>query len=206
VLHHGDTHRSVARGWRPVLAAGAVGRGSPALLLSVSGTARSTAWLRHADGTSICWPWGRVRPNPVGEAVTPGGAGRARRPAALPTQAAEIRRLGRSVRTVALVALWLVDWRAGVVFTLLSPLTALVWRGRFITEAGDGRGPLPGPAQTGMAALPGERAGRGPHDPGGRHPWPVETERVVAPLPETVRPRAMRSGASSGAPSGRSGC
>ncbi|WP_051970005.1 ABC transporter ATP-binding protein [Kitasatospora azatica] len=184
VLRHGDTLGPVAA-LAAVLAAGAIGE-TGTLQLSVSTNAHGTAWLRMLTVRRLLG-LGPRSPFPVGEAVTQ-VVQAAPQAAALPGQAAESA-VSTAGSAVALVALWTVDWRAGLVFTLLFPLTALVAR-RFITEAGEAEARYLA-AQTGMAtllvnALAGARTIRAVGT------LAVETERVVAPLSElSAAGRAM---------------
>ncbi|MFF7947657.1 ABC transporter ATP-binding protein [Streptomyces griseorubiginosus] len=176
VLRHGDTLGPVAA-LAAVLGAGAIGE-TGTLRLAVSTGAYGTAWLRMLTVRRLLG-FGPRSPFPVGEAVTQ-VVQAAPQAAALPGQAAEFT-VSTAGSVVALVALWMVDWRAGLVFTLLFPLTALVAR-RFISEAGDAEARYLA-AQTGMAtllvnALAGARTIRAVGT------LAVETERVAAPLSE----------------------
>lgn len=174
VLRHGENGWPVAA-LAAVLAAGAIGE-TAGLLLTVSTGAHGTAWIRMLTVRRLLG-LGPRSPLPVGEAVTQ-VVQAAPQAAAFPTQAAEsvVSTVGSAV---ALVALYIVDWRAGLVFTVLFPLTALVAR-KFIAEATDAEARYLA-AQTGMAtllvnALAGARTIRAVGT------LAVETERVVAPL------------------------
>ncbi|MEV6013202.1 ABC transporter ATP-binding protein [Streptomyces sp. NPDC051976] len=184
VLRHADTAGPVAA-LAAVLAAGAIGE-TAGLLLSVSSTAHSTAWMRMLTVRRHLG-LGPRSPFPVGEAVTH-VVQAAPQAASLPTQAAGSA-VSAAGSVAALVALWVVDWRAGAVFTLLFPLTALVAR-RFISQAGDAESRYLA-AQTGMATLL-VNALAGARTIGAVGTLATETERVVAPLPElSAAGRAM---------------
>ncbi|MEU2158013.1 ABC transporter ATP-binding protein [Streptomyces sp. NPDC019396] len=160
-----------------VLVAGALAEAA-ALRLSVSTAAVGTAWLRMSSVRRLL-ALGPGSPYSVGESVTH-VVQSAPQAASLPGEAAEaaVSALGS---LAALVALWVVDWRAGLAFTVLSPLTAVVAR-RFIADAGEAEARYLD-ARTRMAgllvtALSGARTIRAAGT------LVVETERVVTPLGE----------------------
>ena len=176
VVRHGDLRGPVAA-LAAALTVGAAGEvvGS---LLSVSVAAEASAWLRMRTVRHLL-ALGPRTSLPVGEAVTQ-MVQAAPQAAAFPAQAA-----GTAVSALgsagALAALWLTDWRAGLVFALLSPLSALVAR-RFVTAAGDADARYLaariGVVTALVSALAGARTIRaaGTLD--------VETRRVLTPLPE----------------------
>jgi ATP-binding cassette, subfamily B, bacterial RamA/AmfB len=176
VLRHGDV-------WSPVLVlAGVLAAGAAAEAVtvrsSVSVAAGGTAWLRRRVAGHLL-ALGPRSPFPAGVSMTH-VVQAAPQAAAVPGQAAE------SVVSVlcglgGFAALWLTDWRAGLAFTVLMPLTVLVAR-RFFRDSTDAQTAYLA-AQARMAhllvtALAGARTIRAAGT------VTTETRRVLGPLPE----------------------
>ncbi|AEV85423.1 Lipid A export ATP-binding/permease protein msbA [Actinoplanes sp. SE50] len=160
-----------------VLAAGAAAE-AVVVWSSVAIGAVGTARLRMLTLRRLL-ALGPRSPFAVGEAVTQ-VAQAAPQAAALPGHVAEAS-VSVAGSAAALVALWLVDWRAGLAFTLLVPVTVLAAR-RFVTEAAEVEGRYLA-AQTRMAsllagALTGARTIRAAGT------LAAETRRVAGPLHE----------------------
>jgi ATP-binding cassette subfamily B protein len=176
VLRRGDV-------WSPVLVlAGvlAVGAAGEALTVrsSVSVTAGGTAWLRRRVVRHLL-ALGPRSPFPVGASMTHVMQA-VPQTAAVPAQAAEST-VSALCGLGGFTALWFTDWRAGLAFTVLTPLTVLVAR-RFVRDSTDAQAAYL-TAQTRMAsllltALAGARTIRAAGT------VTTETRRVLGPLPE----------------------